>query len=407
MLVVLPGYRSRDERQAGGLHVADSDHPSVLVVGAGVFGAGTALALARRGWRVTLIERATPGHVGASSGGESRLLRYGHGGDRWYTDMAWAAREGWLRLEEESGQDLLVETGLVWFARAADGWEADSARVCDQAGVPVQRLTPEQVAGLFPSVRTDDLAFGLWEPHAGVVRAREAVRALVAQAVRHGAVLRDGTQARPDGDAVAVGADVLHADRVVWACGPWLPRLFPGQVDLTVSQQDTCFFTVPSAWRAERVPAWVDFVGAAYGAGDLDGDGFKCSSDVQGPDFDPDRDDRLPLDTHLAAARDMLAYRFPALADAPLAGARVCQYTTTADTQFVISPLHSDRVWLVGGGSGHGFKHGPALGEYVADLVEGRREPDPRFGLNARVAGRSLRTSGHSTDPSDTHDRTR
>jgi glycine/D-amino acid oxidase-like deaminating enzyme len=183
--------------------------------------------------------------------------------------------------------------------------------------------------------------------------------------------------------------------------------LFPGQVDLTVSQQDTCFFTVPSAWRAERVPAWVDFAGAAYGAGDLDGHGFKCSSDVQGPDFDPDRDDRLPLDTHLAAARDMLAYRFPALADAPLAGTRVCQYTTTADTQFVISPLHSDRVWLVGGGSGHGFKHGPALGEYVADLVEGRREPDPRFGLNARAAGRSLRTSGHSTDPSDTHDRTR
>jgi glycine/D-amino acid oxidase-like deaminating enzyme len=386
--------------------VTEADRSTVIVVGAGVFGASAALALARRGWQVSVIERATPGHSGASSGGESRLLRVSHGPDRWYTAMAWAARRAWRQLEAETGRDVLVETGLVWFARSAEGWEADSMRVCDAAGIPVERISSDRVAELYPSVRTDDLAFGLWEPLAGVLRARDAVRALVEQAVRHGAVLRDGTQARPDGDAVAVGAEVLHADRVVWACGPWLPRLFPGQLSLTVSQQDTCFFTVPPAWRAERVPAWVDFAGAAYGAGDLDGHGFKCSSDLQGPDFDPDSDDRLPLEAHLAAARDMLTYRFPALSDAPLAGAPVCQYASTADTQFVISPLHSDTVWLVGGGSGHGFKHGPALGAYVADLLEGRREPDPRFGLKARPAGKSLRTSGHSTDLSGTHDRT-
>ncbi|HSK96896.1 MAG TPA: FAD-dependent oxidoreductase, partial [Euzebyales bacterium] len=146
---------------------------------------------------------------------------------------------------------------------------------------------------------------------------------------------------------------------------------------------------------ADRVPAWVDFVGAAYGTGDLDGLGFKCSSDAQGPEFDPDSDDRLPLETSVAAARDALAYRFPALADAPLAGTRTCQYTMTVDTRFLISPLGGDHVWLVGGGSGHGFKHGPALGAYVADLLEGRRTPDARLGLTARGAGTSLRTAGH------------
>jgi glycine/D-amino acid oxidase-like deaminating enzyme/RimJ/RimL family protein N-acetyltransferase len=376
--------------------VTESDRSSAIVVGAGVFGAGTALALARRGWRVTLLEQAVPGHPGASSGGVSRLLRFSHGADRWYTDMAWAARHGWRRVEAETGRDLLAETGLVWFARTADGWEADSLRVCAEAGVPVERLTPDEVAALFPAgVRTDDLAFGLWEPHGGVLRAREATMALADLAVRHGATLRDGVRARPAGDAVAVGDEILRADRVVWACGPWLRRLHAGGVELTVTQQDTCFFAVPPAWRADRVPAWVDFAGAAYGAGDLDGMGFKCSSDRQGPEFDPDWDDRVPLGAHITAARETLAYRFPALADAPLAGTRTCQYTTTADTHFLIGPLDGDRVWLVGGGSGHGFKHGPALGEYVADLLEGRRAPDPRLGLSARSAGTSLRTAGH------------
>jgi glycine/D-amino acid oxidase-like deaminating enzyme len=377
----------------------DSDRPSAVVVGAGVFGAATALELVRRGWGVTLVERFTPGHAGASSGGESRLLRFSHGQNPWYTALAWAARSGWKQLEDDSGRVLLFETGMVWFARTADGWEADSIDVCRDAGVPVERLTPDQVGGLFPSVRTDDLEFGLWEPHAGVVRARAAVVALVEQAVKGGAVLRDATEARPRDGGVVVGDEVLRADRVVWACGPWLPRLFPGRLEVTVTQQDTCFFAVPPAWRASNVPAWCDFTGAAYGTGDLDGHGFKCSSDIQGPVFDPDRDDRLPQATHLSAARTILAYRFPALADAPLSGTRTCQYTTTVDTQFIISPLEDERVWIVGGGSGHGFKHGPALGAYVADLLEERRAPDPRFGLTPRTPATSLRTAGHRAGP--------
>jgi glycine/D-amino acid oxidase-like deaminating enzyme len=127
----------------------------------------------------------------------------------------------------------------------------------------------------------------------------------------------------------------------------------------------------------------------------MDGNGFKCSTDRQGPPFDPDRDDRTPVAAHVTVARELLAHRFPALAGAPLAGTRTCQYTTTADTEFLISPLDTDAVWVAGGGSGHAFKHGPALGEVVADMVDGSREPDPRFGLSARVPSGSLRTAGH------------
>ena len=374
--------------------LTEADHPTAIVVGAGVFGASTALALIRRGWRITLLEKASAGHDGASSGGETRLWRSSHGGNRTYTRLAWAAREGWRQLEAETGRKVLVETGLVWFAREQHTWETGSEEAAHELGIPLERLTLDQVAGLFPSLRTDDLRFGLWEPNGGILRARTAVRTLVDLAGRHGAVVREGVMARPDGAAVRVGGQTLHADRVVWACGPWLQRLFDG-LDVTVTQQDTCFFSVGPQWHADRVPAWADFGGAAYGTGDLDGHGFKCASDVQGPPFDPDRDDRVPLPRHLDAARQLLAHRFPALAGAPLAGARTCQYTTTRDTEFILSPTDDERVWIVGGGSGHGFKHGPALGAYVADLLAGISSPDPRFGLGPRASSGSLRTAGH------------
>lgn len=372
------------------------DRPSAIVVGAGVIGAATALALVRRGWDVTLLERATPGHVGASSGGETRLMRSAHGRQPWYTALAWAARDGWRTLEDETGVQVLVETGLVWFARAAHGWEADSVAVMRELGVPVERLTADRVGELFPSVRTDDLAFGLWEPHAGVLRAAGGTRALVARAAALGAVVREGIGARPDGGGVRAGGEVLHADRVVWACGPWLAALLGDRVALTVTQQDACWFAAGPGWRGDRVPAWVDFTGAAYGTGDHDGHGFKCSSDRQGPSFDPETDDRVALSAHVDAARAILGHRFPALAAAPLAGTRTCQYTTTVDTEFLIAPLDPDAaVWVAGGGSGHAFKHGPALGTYVADLLDGTREPDPRFGLGPRSPAGSLRTAGH------------
>jgi sarcosine oxidase len=375
------------------------DHPSAVVVGAGVFGAATALALARRGWQVTLVEQATVGHVGASSGGESRLLRYSHGSESWYTALAWAGRDGWRALEDEAGVEILAETGLVWFARDEHGWESDSLAELTAQGIPVERLGLADVAALYPSVRTDDLVFGVWEPCAGVLRARLGVQVMARRAVDLGAQLREGVTARPEGDGVRIGDEVVRPDRVVWACGPWLPAIVGDRVELAVTQQDVCWFRAGASWRADRVPAWVDFAGGAYGTGDLDGHGFKASSDRPGPPFDPDADDRVPVESNVQPARTILAHRFPALAGAALAGTRTCQYTTTADTEFVIAPLDGDGdgavQWVAGGGSGHAYKHGPALGAYVADLLDGTRRPEARFGLHARTAAGTLRTAGH------------
>ena len=172
------------------------------------------------------------------------------------------------------------------------------------------------------------------------------------------------------------GGKVLEGDRVVWACGAWLPALFPGLVDLRVTQQDVLYFGADAAWRTPPVPTWVDYDAAAYGVGDVDGRGVKVCSDVEGPPFDVDGD-RVPLVAQERRGRSLLASRFPALAGAPLVGTRVCQYELTTDTRFLIAPHpdHPERVWLLGGGSGHGFKHGPAVGQMMADLILKEREP--------------------------------
>ena len=138
-----------------------------------MFGAALADRLIARGWEVTLVEQFEPGDPRSESGGETRLLRWSHGADGFYAESAWRARSVWREL------GVLEEVGAIWFARREDGWESESERVLRAHGIPVERLDPAATAELFPSLATDDLAFGLLEPAAGVLRAGDGVRALV------------------------------------------------------------------------------------------------------------------------------------------------------------------------------------------------------------------------------------
>ena len=369
---------------------------SAVVVGAGVLGAAIARQLAREGLDVTLVEQEAPGWDGSSSGGESRLLRCSHGaGGEWYARSAWRARELW----REAGDDLFAETGLVWFAHGPEGWEADSERVLRDLGIPVERLEPAAAERLFPSLGTGDLEWVLFEPCGGVLRAERAVRRLADQAVEAGARPLKGEAAVGEHGLPQVDGAPLEADAVVWACGPWLGELFPELVRLRVTRQEVLFFEAPPEWG--DAPGWVDYDQAAYGHGDVHGDGVKAASDAEGEEAPPGA---LRTATRESAAervaRDYVARRFPALAGAPLARARTCPYELTADTHFVAAPHPEHRgVWLVGGGSGHGFKHAPVLAEHVANLLAGRAEPEPRFATGPRSSDRSLRTAGVRATP--------
>ena len=262
-------------------------------------------------------------------------------------------------------------------------------------GIPCERLSVADAARRYPSFRGDDLEFVLFEPEAGVVRAQRAVQALAARAAAHGATIVRG-RASPGGDGAVLvgGSDPVTGDVVVWACGGWLAGLFGDLVPLAVTRQELLFVDGGPAWREPGVPSWVDYDRAMYGTADLDSLGVKAALDVEGPQLDPDAE----LDAEPAAEPAVRAYlrdRFPALEHAPLTEVRACRYELTPDSNFIAARHPDDeRVWLVGGGSGHGFKHGPAMAERVAAAIAGGEPLPARFGLGARAPARSLRTAG-------------
>ncbi|HVU76129.1 MAG TPA: FAD-dependent oxidoreductase [Gaiellaceae bacterium] len=350
-----------------------------VVVGAGVSGAAVARELGRRGWTVTLCEQYAPGTVRSASGGDTRLLRMAHGDEDWYTRLALRARGLWRELEEETGTRLFEPVGLAWFARTDDGFERRSVAALERNGVRHEWHAPGDAGDLFPSLATGDLAGVLFEPDAGVLHARRATQLLVE---RSGARLRRGR---------VLPADAPEADAVIWACGAWLPQLFPDLAPVRVERRDVFFLGGGSEWSGS--PGWVEYDAGFYGHGDVAGLGIKVAPDQPSAVVDPDTLERLPLPEREADARAYAARRFPALAHAPLLGGRVCQYDLSADTHFVVD-RHPERAgwWLVGGGSGHGFKHAPALAAYVADCVEGSCAPQPFHALGERSGDAGLRT---------------
>jgi sarcosine oxidase len=355
---------------------------AVCVVGAGVFGAALARELALRGFDVTLAEQHSPGNVRSASGGDTRLLRAAHGESEWYTASAVRARQLWLELEQSTGTRIWDGVGLAWLARRDDGFEAASVPVLERLGVRHEWLEPDDARALFPSLCIDDLQGVLYEPEAGVLRARRATQLLVAEAERHGVALQ-GARLTP--------ADDPPGDVVVWACGAWLPLLFPEHVAVEISRRDVFFLGGDRAWQG--APGFVDYDGGFYGHGDVGGLGVKIAPDSASDPADPDTLDRTPSPYWEEQARSYATRRFPSLAAAPVLGGRVCQYDLSADTHFIIDRHpENERWWLVGGGSGHSFKHGPALAEYVADCIEGKREREPFHALGPRAGDAGLRT---------------
>lgn len=347
-------------------------------MGAGVFGSSIARELSRRGWQVTVVEQYTPGNVRSGSGGDTRLLRFSHGDVEWYSLLARRSLELWRELESTSGQKLFEPVGITWFDSGSGDFSVRSEATLKRLGIPCERLTVDEARRFFPSLDGDDLHSVLLEPDAGVLYARAATRALAA-----GLDVKVG---RPTPEAPPV------ADVVVWCCGSWLAGLFPELVEQRITRRDVFFFGVGGEWAG--IPGFCDYDGLYYGHGELGGLGMKVAPDGSGPEVDPDDLRRIPDPAMEALAREYVARRFPSLAEAPVIGARVCQYDLTLDTHFLVA-RHPDETgwWLVGGGSGHGFKHGPALGEYVADCIEERRQPEPFHGLGPRSGHAGLRTA--------------
>lgn len=368
--------------------------PHVAVVGAGVFGCWTARKLRDAGCRVTLIDFDRPGHPAAGSGGESRITRSMYGAQERYMDWARRSMSEWRELSERASAPLFHETGVLWMYREGDPFAEASAVTLEAAGIPVERLGPAELRARYPilEIGSDDRA--LLEPEGGALRAGAAIRRLVRELEADG-VERVGGRVVPiradDEQGGALNAVELsdgsriEADAFVVACGAWLDRVCPDAMTgrLFVTRQEVLFFEV-GAERVGGLPIWADM--PFYGFPPLAGCGFKVAHDEHGPRIeDMDAVDRRVGPDAVAAAREFLRRRFPDLAYAPVADSRVCQYANSSSGDFLLDRHPGlENVWLVGCGSGHGFKQGPALGAHAAGLVLGRETPIEAFGLASK-----------------------
>ena len=363
----------------------------VAVIGAGVFGVWTAYQLNRTGRSVLLLDAYGPGNSRASSGGESRIMRLGYGPDEIYTRSAQHSFELWQELfaSLENPAPLFQPTGVLWLARHQDAYCEAMLKTLHAVGARCERLEQAQLTERYPQLNFDGVPWGISEPDAGVLMARQAVQAVAAKARDNGVEYLEDAIASPiiNRDVRTVSGKAIDAKHLVFACGPWLPKLFPDLLGelIYVTRQEVFFFGVPPGdelFKPPRLPVWIDFNDLVYGLPNLDSRGCKIAIDAHGPEFDPDHGERIVSTELTQALREYIARRVPLLADAPVTETRVCQYENTSNGDFLID-RHPDleNVWLVGGGSGHGFKHGPAVGEYVATTISGNRQPEPRFSL--------------------------
>jgi len=369
--------------------------PDVVVAGAGVMGLWTALRLREQGLAVTVVDPWEPGHPRATSSSETRVIRCIYGGDALYTAWAWRAIREWPSWERDLGRRVFYRTGVLWLARDEDGYERAGEAELRRQGIPLENLSRSEAAARFPQISMEGVRFALLEPEAGALLARESMRALAELFVRRGGRIERGRATLGQAQSgrlseVECGTGRLAGGTFVFACGPWLPEVLPdvlGTVIRVVRVEELLFGVDPADERfdAQRMPTWVE-IGGHYGTPVIEGRTFKVGVDELGPEFDPTRGERLVGPERVEEIRRFVAMRFPGLAHAPLVDSRVCQYELTVDEHLVIDRHPGlSNVWIVGGGSGHAFKFGPVLGDYVASVVTGAATPDPRF----RLAGRA------------------
>lgn len=365
-----------------------------IVVGAGVFGAWIARYLRQSGASVALVDAYGPANSRASSGGETRVIRMGYGADELYTQWAQRSFPLWEELELQLNAELLHRTGVLWLSDDADEYTKAMLQVFSRNQIRFEKLGADGLRQRYPELKFDDVTWGLLEPQSGVLMARRAVQLLVFDLEKSGVSYIHGKAASPVGagkvkDIRLASGESVSAGTFIFACGPWLPKVFPELLHDRIfpSRQEIFFLGTPpgnDSFRPPKMPVWLHHrhPDIPYSLPDIEGRGFKLGFDRHGAAIDPDCEERMIDTGSLAHLREFLGRHIPGLKDAPILETRVCQYENTWNGDFLID-RHPDfeNVWMVGGGSGHGFKHGPAVGEYVSELLLRGGIPQPRFSL--------------------------
>ena len=372
---------------------------NVVVICAGVFGSWSAKWLADAGCMVTLVDAYGPANSRASSADHSRVIRAGYGADDIYSRWAAESLLDWQRLEDVARATLLARTGALFLGEPGNTYVAATYRTLTRLGRPAQQLEPAAMRNLYPQISTSGLGTCVLETDAGVIRARAAVQALVSEMASTRRVTYRPAHVAPIDEQLARcevrddNGTHLTADAYVVACGSWLSHVLPQSIGQRIrsTRQEVLWFGTPpgdTRFAAGRLPVWIDFAAGLYGVPDLDARGFKVGIDQHGSIVNPDTVERVVDAAVVERTRDWIATRFPGMAGAPLVESRVCQYENTSSGDFIIDRHPAwPNCWIAGGGSGHGFKHGPAVGKHVAALVTATANVIPRFALSTKAIG--------------------
>jgi len=384
---------------------SDATPTRVAVVGAGAIGGWIALELVRAGAEVVLIDAWHPGNSRSSSGGEGRALRAIYGPDRVYTEMVVRSRELWRGLEKATGTFIYSEVGALWMIAGDDAYIREALPILDDLDLGIDRLTFQQAGSRFPQIDFAGVEEIYFEPGAGVLLARESCRVVAEEFVNLGGTYR--TAAAAPLPALDQALDELRisdgtsirADLYVLACGPWLGSILPDLLGATITptRQEVYYFGTPPGskeWQPQSLPVWVELGRkVVYGFPDNLGRGFKFADDTRGPIVDPSTLQRTPTAELVEAARTYLGKRFPDLAQAPLIEARICQYENSPDGHLILDRHPgAPNLWIAGGGSGHGFKLAPAVGELMARAILEDESINPKFSLARLGAIENKRT---------------
>lgn len=357
----------------------------VIVVGAGAFGGWTALSLLRAGRKVTLIDAWGPGNSRSSSGDETRVIRSTYGGNEFYFDMNVRALKLWKENETRWKRKLFHPVGVLWMCYSEKSpLVDDSIPFAQRHGMMYEHIDRATLRSRFPQINTEDIDHAWFDPYGGYLLARESCQAVAQAFVDEGGnYLQTAVSPGPihNGKLQHVrlsDGTTLQADAYLFACGSWMGKVFPDVLGtvITCTKQEAYYFGVPEGESDayDRLPAWVDLDGNDYYYG-IPGNarrGFKIGVDRRGVPFDPTLGERMADPEVLLRARKFIGHRFPGLRNAPLVESRVCPYENSPDGNFVFDKHPgADNLIFLGGGSGHGFKHGPALGEWVAGVMTG------------------------------------
>jgi glycine/D-amino acid oxidase-like deaminating enzyme len=417
LAVAGPGAADLSRGRGAAPFVRAGQVPDVVVVGAGNFGAWTALNLQRRGARVTLVDQYGPGNSRSASGGETRGVRSSYGdrpqGLQW---GGWAIRamQMWKDWDEEHTDALLprlyYETGdLIMREEMTPSMEQSMAN-WDVLGHPYEVLTTEEVEYRWPMIRTPGIGAVLYEPQAGVVRARRAIESVARVFEQEGGEIRVAkvapgeAEGRIQRNVRLEDGSTLEAGLFVYATGAWFHLFLPellGRRYAANAVGHVYYFSTPPGDESYRYPNCPSYgVPGCTGWPALPGDsrGFRIRTGGD-RNNDPDQSVRwIPEERH-QRPRDILAQYFPALAERPINETRACHYSRTVSRNFMID-LHPDRdnVWLAGGGQAESFKQGPVLGDYIAGRIYGT-ETDEELNASFRLSEEEFDDEGRYESP--------